>query len=150
MIRRPPRSTRTDTLFPYTTLFRSHVQEQARVAPVAQRLDHAVAVEHELEACARPRISRAQKLVVLAWGGKRTLQRQVGALRHLPRHFVFEAFADAIPRRVLQEVADLTAAALRQLRSPGFDFEFVADHCLGRTGRSFRRSCVAVSMGGSG
>src|SRR3546814_3642444 len=26
MIRRPPRSTRTDTLFPYTTLFRSFVQ----------------------------------------------------------------------------------------------------------------------------
>src|SRR3546814_7590048 len=25
MIRRPPRSTRTDTLFPYTTLFRSNV-----------------------------------------------------------------------------------------------------------------------------
>src|SRR3546814_8396500 len=28
MIRRPPRSTRTDTLFPYTTLFRSHVSFQ--------------------------------------------------------------------------------------------------------------------------
>src|SRR3546814_20507209 len=27
MIRRPPRSTRTDTLFPYTTLFRSGVGE---------------------------------------------------------------------------------------------------------------------------
>src|SRR3546814_5758651 len=27
MIRRPPRSTRTDTLFPYTTLFRSNAQE---------------------------------------------------------------------------------------------------------------------------
>src|SRR3546814_2278384 len=26
MIRRPPRSTLTDTLFPYTTLFRSHTQ----------------------------------------------------------------------------------------------------------------------------
>src|SRR3546814_18905110 len=26
MIRLPPRSTRTDTLFPYTTLFRSHVE----------------------------------------------------------------------------------------------------------------------------
>src|SRR3546814_1542822 len=26
MIRRPPRSTRTDTLFPYTTLFRSEVR----------------------------------------------------------------------------------------------------------------------------
>src|SRR3546814_6206043 len=28
MIRRPPRSTRTDTLFPYTTLFRSHVGDR--------------------------------------------------------------------------------------------------------------------------
>src|SRR3546814_15533193 len=28
MIRRPPRSTRTDTLFPYTTLFRSSRQER--------------------------------------------------------------------------------------------------------------------------
>src|SRR3546814_18173370 len=27
MIRRPPRSTRTDTLFPYTTLFRSRASE---------------------------------------------------------------------------------------------------------------------------
>src|SRR3546814_364489 len=30
MIRRPPRSTRTDTLFPYTTLFRSVPGEHAR------------------------------------------------------------------------------------------------------------------------
>src|SRR3546814_12715001 len=29
MIRRPPRSTRTDTLFPYTTLFRSHGADEA-------------------------------------------------------------------------------------------------------------------------
>src|SRR3546814_12126913 len=28
MIRRPPRSTRTDTLFPYTTLFRSEPQDR--------------------------------------------------------------------------------------------------------------------------
>src|SRR3546814_8433912 len=28
MIRRPPRSTRTDTLFPYTTLFRSFLESQ--------------------------------------------------------------------------------------------------------------------------
>src|SRR3546814_9490814 len=32
MIRRPPRSTRTDTLFPYTTLFRSHVEHGAVLA----------------------------------------------------------------------------------------------------------------------
>src|SRR3546814_15133675 len=34
MIRRPPRSTRTDTLFPYTTLFRSHVG--CRAEPMGQ------------------------------------------------------------------------------------------------------------------
>src|SRR3546814_7341059 len=38
MIRRPPRSTRTDTLFPYTTLFRSPV-----VADQALRVDHDIA-----------------------------------------------------------------------------------------------------------
>src|SRR3546814_12350590 len=31
MIRRPPRSTRTDTLFPYTTLFRSVAADEARL-----------------------------------------------------------------------------------------------------------------------
>src|SRR3546814_16598895 len=30
MIRRPPRSTRTDTLFPYTTLFRSRIAVEFR------------------------------------------------------------------------------------------------------------------------
>src|SRR3546814_10997971 len=34
MIRRPPRSTRTDTLFPYTTLFRS-LADQLRQCPAA-------------------------------------------------------------------------------------------------------------------
>src|SRR3546814_12464961 len=42
MIRRPPRSTRTDTLFPYTTLFRSHGRRLspanfARFGPGANR-----------------------------------------------------------------------------------------------------------------
>src|SRR3546814_8449865 len=65
MIRRPPRSTRTDTLFPYTTLFRSNhsmgrlattegltdIQEEIlktvrqfveeKIIPVAQDLEHA-------------------------------------------------------------------------------------------------------------
>src|SRR3546814_5562873 len=38
MIRRPPRSTRTDTLFPYTTLFRSRwVRSRARSAAGSAR-----------------------------------------------------------------------------------------------------------------
>src|SRR3546814_6668163 len=34
MIRRPPRSTRTDTLFPYTTLFRSDRAADRRTTPL--------------------------------------------------------------------------------------------------------------------
>src|SRR3546814_4626974 len=36
MIRRPPRSTRTDTLFPYTTLFRSAPSKLSSLAKTAQ------------------------------------------------------------------------------------------------------------------
>src|SRR3546814_966098 len=43
MIRRPPRSTRTDTLFPYTTLFRSFLVRNGRVRV---RIDEDVAVVH--------------------------------------------------------------------------------------------------------
>src|SRR3546814_3382968 len=43
MIRRPPRSTRTDTLFPYTTLFRSG--EARNVRPGA-RLGHGEGENH--------------------------------------------------------------------------------------------------------
>src|SRR3546814_7171231 len=41
MIRRPPRSTRTDTLFPYTTLFRSVGDVELQRPPLA-------AVDHDL------------------------------------------------------------------------------------------------------
>src|SRR3546814_7844008 len=42
MILRPPRSTRTDTLFPYTTLFRSHVDRLARPSLIStKREDYA-------------------------------------------------------------------------------------------------------------
>src|SRR3546814_15270880 len=54
MLRRPPRSTRTDTLFPYTTLFRSlwplrglaggHLQSDWRRQP--RRLDRRAAAGH--------------------------------------------------------------------------------------------------------
>src|SRR3546814_10100025 len=38
MIRRPPRSTRTDTLFPYTTLFRSTSPEPAPAEATGERV----------------------------------------------------------------------------------------------------------------
>src|SRR3546814_10436801 len=55
MIRRPPRSTRTDTLFPYTTLFRSMTAEARPriIGHEAERLgsgraDHLVNVDVQL------------------------------------------------------------------------------------------------------
>src|SRR3546814_8680619 len=59
MIRRPPRSTRTDTLFPYTTRFRPEADVQARgdlladaehAAAHGARLGHAGVVEADLAA----------------------------------------------------------------------------------------------------
>src|SRR3546814_15231756 len=45
MIRRPPRSTRTDTLFPYTTRFRSFKQAKAAVSgPLSDTLAARIAV----------------------------------------------------------------------------------------------------------
>src|SRR3546814_16328815 len=44
MILRPPRSTRTDTLFPYTTLFRSLHKAKASLR------DHALVIEAALDA----------------------------------------------------------------------------------------------------
>src|SRR3546814_6304763 len=48
MIRRPPRSTRTDKLFPYTTIFRSIES----IEPYAQLLDQAHGGDHYAKALA--------------------------------------------------------------------------------------------------
>src|SRR3546814_10959240 len=72
MIRRPPRSTRTDTLFPYTTLFRSATTRRAYhsafafafafafgplcVAP--RRADKVGRSGRVSERCAAPRVDR--------------------------------------------------------------------------------------------
>src|SRR3546814_9976560 len=47
MIRRPPRSTRTDTLFPYTTLFRSS-PDGAQLKALSRRVDVLVATPGRL------------------------------------------------------------------------------------------------------
>src|SRR3546814_4980892 len=54
MIRRPPRSTLTDTLFPYTTLFRRRDGELAALLlPAAERLAHHIRqVDHPDRAAA--------------------------------------------------------------------------------------------------
>src|SRR3546814_5607396 len=61
MIRRPPRSTRTDTLFPYTTLFRSRrvaeVLRPQRLGRLEQREPHGVlGPSHVRERLVGPRV----------------------------------------------------------------------------------------------
>src|SRR3546814_6055883 len=57
MIRRPPRSTRTDTLFPYTTLFRSDEKAAAPQMDVNHRTGF---VEIELRVAAIARDARVR------------------------------------------------------------------------------------------
>src|SRR3546814_14430341 len=71
MIRRPPRSTRTYTLFPYTTLFRSRGAGRASV-----EVDHAQLVQRPRHAVAR---CVADLLVVEREADRRFDQAQVGA-----------------------------------------------------------------------
>src|SRR3546814_18584768 len=53
MIRRPPRSTLTDTLFPYTTLFRSLVEIYARRLQIQERMTMQIA--DALETALKPK-----------------------------------------------------------------------------------------------
>src|SRR3546814_4335387 len=54
MIRRPPRSTRTDTLFPYTTLFRSRAgREAAGVGPARGVVHRSYTMFRERDAMTR-------------------------------------------------------------------------------------------------
>src|SRR3546814_2126744 len=58
MIRRPPRSTRTDTLFPYTTLFRSVERRKPhRGHPVRCRIEKA-RLGHRRFRTSAPKIAR--------------------------------------------------------------------------------------------
>src|SRR3546814_17336768 len=57
MIRRPPRSTRTDTLFPYTTLCRSHRHRLQGAAPaVAAVVGDETLAQHPLGDALQPRV----------------------------------------------------------------------------------------------
>src|SRR3546814_15122028 len=98
MIRRPPRSTRTDTLFPYTTLFRSLaglgdgerylvIEREARrqielpAVPIERRGDEQVDVERArvvpvdriavLRMAFHPRADAAPKAIVVGGPGDR-------------------------------------------------------------------------------
>src|SRR3546814_6854039 len=91
MIRRPPRSTRTDTLFPYTTLFRS-LLTPVRVAQSqhAGPRDNTVACFGDQHMRATPRsdlraVRHDQKLVLLRQSGQPRSEEHTSELQSLMR-----------------------------------------------------------------
>src|SRR3546814_1721396 len=91
MIRRPPRSTRTDTLFPYTTLFRSRVDPFAPAVAgftiVGLCDDHALGeqVGHRFVARSEEHTSELQSLMRISYAVF-CLQKKTNDHNHIIEH----------------------------------------------------------------
>src|SRR3546814_14224931 len=102
MIRRPPRSTRTDTLFPYTTLFRSG------------GLVAVIGAEGALAVNAGSFLVSA--FLLLGLRGSKAAQRadQVNTVRTSLGNAGRELFGDKMIRRALSIVAKIGRASCRE------------------------------------
>src|SRR3546814_3278437 len=92
MIRRPPRSTRTDTLFPYTTLFRSNIE---RISEDRYRVTLAVAGfrTDEIDITAQQNLLQVTGRKEESQGGDRSRFLHVGiANRSFERRFELADF----------------------------------------------------------
>src|SRR3546814_1605676 len=106
MLRRPPRSTRTDALFPYTTLFRSLSDVEHGADPVA--------------ALPQPKKRNATALTVRGmwpdYKAAKADRRSIGEIervftRHILPHFG-DRFADAITRaEITRFIDEITGSA---------------------------------------
>src|SRR3546814_3709387 len=134
MIRRPPRSTRTDTLFPYTTLFRSYLP----VAEVREGYDGATADPHEI---LQNRARAARGLQRLAQHdeveGILGIVREIGVGVALNRRqAVRDAFVDAVHAELdaaavdlleLREIRQELAVAAADVEHPAVRLDHVGD-----------------------
>src|SRR3546814_633103 len=78
MIRRPPRSTRTDTLFPYTTLFRSGFVRAEVARRRAQVLRRAVESRYAVIVAASSLLLAQAAVIVMMTGLLFILAAQIG------------------------------------------------------------------------
>src|SRR3546814_13038839 len=78
MIRRPPRSTRTDTLFPYTTLFRSPLQPVGDRLPLPSRFADCDSVR-----MAAPMLAVVLKCPMTSPSNRSKPSANAGALAHV-------------------------------------------------------------------
>src|SRR3546814_14406565 len=104
MIRRPPRSTRTDTLFPYTTLFRSNGDVVHRVVLQAHLAN---------PACPRAQLSASTGTLSVReapaeCGMSGATRRAMGELEAPALAGLWEVDAWMTPREVLQKLPPQT------------------------------------------
>src|SRR3546814_17503006 len=116
MIRRPPRSTRTDTLFPYTTLFRS--------SDWRERVEHGL-FEEKVEPCAIEGPAQPQQVTQ-----HRALELGIDRDEALSR---VDRLGIAAKRRIAMRFGILARHDARQIRS---EERRVGKECV-RTGRSW-------------
>src|SRR3546814_7445400 len=122
MIRRPPRSTRTDTLFPYTTLFRS------AWADIARRIAHEIKnpltpIQLSAERLRRKYLSQITSDPETFERMTETIVRQVGDIGRMVDEF--SAFA-RMPTPVIQDesIGELIAGAVDLQRAGRTDITF--------------------------
>src|SRR3546814_12421536 len=124
MIRRPPSSTRTDPLFPYTTLFRSSVPRQVTRAGRAPRRSEAVTVSG--------RFSRQRTDLYHAHHAREHVVEQVAVERPVARRIGREIPGNRSARHDVHRML-----ARRELPMPGHhleempvDVDGVVHHCV--------------------
>src|SRR3546814_6974916 len=106
MIRRPPRSTRTDTLFPYTTLFRSNIWiDEARAR---QRRAKTFALEEEGENAPDPGDRRIEAAVELS-----DVARAMARLPDEQREVIALVLVDGFAHREAAEILDIPLGTLK-------------------------------------
>src|SRR3546814_4163446 len=102
MIPRPPRSTRTDTLFPYTTLFRSTCEHDTYLVKLLAR-------------STLPRLSFCLCLEVRESGQCRTCSTQT-KLRRFGIHLIPDCMVVSVRSRTLEEALQRTGQDRKSTR----------------------------------
>src|SRR3546814_9729326 len=118
MIRRPPRSTRTDTLFPYTTLFRSALLLLDPVRITASVLQAAAA--NVVEATNPSHMLKSRKNAAEIEHVRRTMEQDGAALCEFFSWFEAAQGKERITELTIDEKITAARARRQNLVSPSF------------------------------
>src|SRR3546814_17120007 len=106
MIRQPPRSTRTDTLFPYTTLFRSPAHEAGQRVREGQLAVDAVGLELADASLAVVGARPAQRVVLHQHGGELLRQEGLPADGQRPRAILVDHARSLLLERLREALVE--------------------------------------------